>query len=220
MRRPGPFIFVLAGVNGAGKSSVGGAMLQEQGLNWFNPDAYARELVRELGMPISDANARAWAFGRSALESAIANRTNYAFETTLGGTTITSLLAQASESHSVVMLYCGLSSPELHIARVIQRVAQGGHHIAEAKIRERWSTSRVNLIRLLPKLARLQVFDNSTSVDVGRSIPDPLLVLELDAVRITFPDHRDPAAMRAVPTWARPVLEGAIQLSQRGRHLP
>ncbi|RYF64127.1 MAG: hypothetical protein EOO29_42925, partial [Comamonadaceae bacterium] len=37
-----PFILVLAGVNGAGKSSVGGGLLQEHGLEWFNPDSYAR----------------------------------------------------------------------------------------------------------------------------------------------------------------------------------
>ena len=37
-----PCILVLAGVNGAGKSSVGGALLAEHGLAWFNPDSYAR----------------------------------------------------------------------------------------------------------------------------------------------------------------------------------
>jgi hypothetical protein len=35
-----PFILVLAGVNGAGKSSVGGAILADHGLTWFNPDTY------------------------------------------------------------------------------------------------------------------------------------------------------------------------------------
>ena len=211
-----PFIFVLAGVNGAGKSSVGGAILQDHGLEWFNPDTYARELARELGVGIEEANARAWEHGKSALEAAIAKRTNYAFETTLGGTTICRLLGEASETHSVVMLYCGLSSPELHIARVGQRVARGGHHIPEEKIRQRWSTSRVNLIKLLPKLSRLQILDNSTGVEPGQDIPDPLLVLELEQGRVIFPDHREAAAMSAVPPWARPVLEAAIRLSPQG----
>lgn len=40
-----PFIVVLAGVNSAGKSSVGGAMLIEHDLTWFNPNSFARELV-------------------------------------------------------------------------------------------------------------------------------------------------------------------------------
>lgn len=216
-----PFIFVLAGVNGAGKSSVGGAMLRNHGLEWFNPDAHARELARELGMGIEQANARAWDHGKSRLQAAIANRTSHAFETTLGGATISRLLTQAARTHGVVMLYCGLSSAELHIARVGQRVAQGGHHIAEEKIRERWSTSRVNLIRLLPALARLQVFDNSTGVAPGEDIPDPLLVLEIEGRRVIFPDQRDAAALHAVPLWARPIVEAAIQRSRSaGRTSP
>ena len=56
-----PFIFVLAGVNGAGKSSVGGALLAEHGLTWFNPDAFARGLIAELGLAQIEANGRAWA---------------------------------------------------------------------------------------------------------------------------------------------------------------
>lgn len=100
-----PFIFVLAGVNGAGKSSVGGAMLTEHGLTWFNPDTYARELISQLGLEQGQANGLAWEHGRSRLEVAIADRTNYAFETTLGAMTIPELLAKASRSHDVVMLF-------------------------------------------------------------------------------------------------------------------
>lgn len=33
-----PVLCVLAGVNGAGKSSVGGQVLEQSGLAWFNPD--------------------------------------------------------------------------------------------------------------------------------------------------------------------------------------
>jgi predicted ABC-type ATPase len=38
-----PVLYVLAGVNGAGKSSVGGHLLERDGLTWFNPDTFARE---------------------------------------------------------------------------------------------------------------------------------------------------------------------------------
>lgn len=205
-----PFIFVLAGVNGAGKSSVGGALLRQHGLDWFNPDAYARELVRELRMDIGEANARAWEYGKRCLEAAIANRSNHAFETTLGGNTISELLGTAAETHSIVMLYCGLASPELHVARVALRVVHGGHHIAEERIRERWSTSRLNLIRLLPKLSRLQVFDNSTDVEPGQEIGDPDLVLDFQEGAVLVPAASDPAALAAVPPWARPIVEAAL----------
>jgi predicted ABC-type ATPase len=212
-----PFIFVLAGVNGAGKSSVAGAMLQDQGLSWFNPDTYARQMANELGMDIEEANSRAWERGRSALEKAIAKRSSYAFETTLGGTSMTRLLAKASRTHSVVMLYCGLSSAELHIERVAQRVVQGGHDIPEAMIRERWDASRVNLVKLLPVLSRLQVLDNSARVETGQEIPDPVLVLEMESGQVIFPESLDAGALNRVPAWARPIMEAAIQLPRQGK---
>jgi predicted ABC-type ATPase len=206
-----PFIFVLAGVNGAGKSSVGGAMLADHGLTWFNPDTYARELMAQLSLDLAEANARAWEYGRLQLETAIANGMNYAFETTLGARTIPDMLANASNSHDVVMLFCGLSSPEQHLKRVRARVASGGHDIPESKIRERWIGSRANLIKLLPRLAHLQVFDNSTEAAPGEDIPDPVLVLEMVGGRMMFPEPQNAAALNATPEWARPIVQAAIE---------
>nr|WP_283254174.1 AAA family ATPase [Ramlibacter paludis] len=202
----------MAGVNGAGKSSVLSALLHDAGLAFYNPDSYAAELVRELGMEQVEANALSWNHGKSLLERAVTGGSNHAFETTLGGKTITRLLAEAAKTHDVLMLYCGLASPELHVARVAQRVAHQGHPIAEDKIRERWHTSRANLVQLLPVLARLQVFDNSETVEAGQDVPDPALVLELEDGRLVFPDAGSHRALAAVPAWARPILEAAIRL--------
>jgi len=212
-----PFILVLAGVNGAGKSSVGGAILAGHGLAWFNPDTYARELVAQLGLGLAEANGRAWEHGRSRLEAAIANGANHAFETTLGGNTIPEMLAKASRSHDVVMLFCGLASAELHIRRVQLRVASGGHPIGEDKIRERWVTSRANLVKLLPRLSRLQVFDNSAEALPGREIPDPVLVLEMSAGRMVLPDPQNVNALKRTPEWARPIVQAAIELQSATR---
>lgn len=209
-----PFILVLAGVNGAGKSSVAGALLEEHGLTWFNPDTCARELVAQLGLTQEEANARAWHMGRERLEAAIAQGSSYAFETTLGAKTIPALLARAAASHDVIMIYCGLSSPEQHMARVQARVARGGHHIPEVKIRERWIASRANLIQLLPKLTRLQVFDNSAEAATGEDIADPVLVLELNSGEPIFPQPDDHAALAATPPWARPIVQAAIELAR------
>jgi hypothetical protein len=150
--------------------------------------------------------ARAWQYGKSTLERAIANGSNYAFETTLVGETITALLSRAAVTHDVVMLYCGLASPEMHMARVALRVALGGHHITEEKIRERWTTSRLNVIELLPFLAKAAGFDNSTQAQPGEDIPEPASVLP-DHGRVVAPDGTNPAALQAVPEGARPVVE-------------
>lgn len=206
-----PFVFVLAGVNGAGKSSVGGALLAEHGLDWFNPDTFARDLAASLGIDMAKANGLAWEQGRQQLESALRARRNYAFETTLGGNTIALMLAQATRTHDVVMLFCGLSSPEQHLRRVGLRVARGGHDIPEQKIRERWVKSRLNLIILMPYLAHLQVFDNSTDVEPGEDIPDPQLLLEMADGQLLYPDPQDGQALQDTPEWARPILQAAIE---------
>ena len=59
-----PILYVLAGVNGAGKSSVGGHILTQAGMAWFNPDTFARELVQRLGRSQEQANAEAKSIAR------------------------------------------------------------------------------------------------------------------------------------------------------------
>lgn len=205
-----PRILVLAGVNGAGKSSIGGDMLRQAGITWFNPDTFTRELVEATGSPLADANAAAWREGMRRLDAAIAHGEDYAFETTLGGGTIAARLRDASASHGVLMWFCGLDSPEHHIARVRFRVSRGGHDIPEAKIRERYRTSIANLVALLPRVSRLQVYDNSRDAEPGTPVADPRLLLQMEDGRIAWPTDAD--TLRATPDWAKPILEAALSM--------
>ena len=205
-----PELFVLAGVNGAGKSSVGGYHLQQHGLttdDWFNPDAATRALVAA-GEPQESANSLAWTLGRDLLLHAIATRCSHAFETTLGGTTIPGLIAQAAQTHAVRMWFCGLDSPEHHLKRVRERVARGGHHIPEARIRARWISAIENLIGLMPLLSELQVYDNSRDAGADGVIPDPELVLHVRDGEVLYPDSTD--ALARTPEWAMAVVEAAL----------
>ena len=205
-----PRILVLAGVNGAGKSSIGGDMLRQAGINWFNPDTFTRELVEATGSPLADANAAAWQEGVRRLDAAIAHGEDYAFETTLGGNTIAARLRDASASHELLMWFCGLDSPERHMARVRLRVSHGGHDIPEAKIRERYRTSIANLVALLPHLSRLRVYDNSRDAEPGTPVADPRLLLQMEGGRIAWPTDAD--TLRATPDWAKPILEAALSM--------
>ncbi len=82
MARGQGHILVGAGTNGAGKSSIVQPFLSRDG-DYFNPDEHTRALVA-LGMPLPDANARAWKTGFDALQQAVDEGKRYAFETTLG----------------------------------------------------------------------------------------------------------------------------------------
>lgn len=205
-----PVIHVLAGVNGAGKSSIGESEFRSEGLSVFNPDTIAQQ-IRDLHPDISLtlANAHAWQIGKSLLERAIAGGQDYRFETTLGGRTIAQLLEKAARSgHRLQVWFCGLASADLHIRRVRSRVAHGGHDIPVEKIRERWNRSRENLIRLLPLIDHLRVYDNSADADPAEGHrPKPLLLLEMQRGKITAP-----ADLSGAPDWAKPIIAAAIHL--------
>ena len=205
-----PVLYVLAGVNGAGKSSVGGHLLERAGMTWFNPDTFARELAGATGCSMPEANAEAWQEGMRRLDVALADGHSYALETTLGGNTVPARIAEAARTHDVLMWFCGLDSPERHIARVRARVAAGGHDIPEASIRARWTRARENLIALMPRLAQLQVYDNSVEVGHGHPVPDPVLLLEMVDGALVMPDAGNLAALAATPDWAKPLLEAAL----------
>lgn len=205
-----PRIYVLAGTNGAGKSSIGGAMIHATGANYFNPDEAALQIrAADPRLTQAAANSAAWHQGKLLLERAIASRQDFTFESTLGATTIPALLAKAASlGFEVRVWYVGLSTPELHIARVRARVAKGGHDIPEADIRRRWETGRQNLIRLLPRLKELRIYDNSADADPGTgAVPVPMLVLHVRCGRILGP--RD---LSATPVWAKSLVDAAIRL--------
>lgn len=206
-----PRIYVLAGTNGAGKSSIAGAMLIERGVEYFNPDAAAALIVNaNPGIRLEDAQSAAWYEGWRLLERAIAARLDFAFETTLGGTTITALLESAIASGIEVRIwYVGLDSIERHIARVRARVETGGHDIPEERIRERYARSLLNLIRLMPKLTELRVYDNSVEANPhAGAVPEPRLIVHLDRGKLA-----SVCELASTPDWAKPVVLTAVKIS-------
>jgi len=204
---PEPILFVLAGVNGSGKSSIGGAAIQQRGVEYYNPDMAARDLLKlHPNMTQAIANGHAWTLGKEMLEKAIANKQTYAFETTLGGNTINRLLIEAAKAGIKVKIwYAGLESVELNLARVKARVELGGHDIPEAAIRKRWDSSRRNLIKLLPHLDSLRLYDNSAKADPPKGKPpQPELLLHIAGKKIVG------IASKEAPEWAKPIIAGAL----------
>ena len=203
---------MLAGANGAGKSSIGGEAFRAAGVEFFNPDEAARRIrATQPHLTQAECNSQAWHHGRRLLERSVVEQLDFAFETTLGGATMTLLLERAVEAGSEVRVwYAGLASPELHIERVQRRVAKGGHAISEADIRRRYNQTRLNLTRLLPKLAELRLYDNSAEgdPDAGHE-PAPRLLLHWRERRIEAPSN-----LERTPEWAKPIVGTALKLSR------
>lgn len=205
-------IRVLAGVNGAGKSSIVGAMIRDKGGEYYNPDEAARQIMgANPGLAQTDANAAAWEQGRKLLERAIDQGLDFTFETTLGGNTMPALLAGAAKRGiELHIFYVGLGSADAHIERVRQRVRTGGHDIPEVDIRRRYRHSLINLVKLLPALTALRAYDNSVAADPATGhAPRPVLVLHMERGRIVGPSD-----LTSTPAWAKPIVAAALELSQ------
>lgn len=219
---PTPRLFVLAGTNGAGKSSIGGATIRARGGQYFNPDeAAARIRAEQPHLSATQANSAAWHEGKRLLQQAVAQHLDYNFETTLGGRSFAKLLKDAAaEGFEVRIWYVGLASPELHLARIKARVKKGGHDIPEADVRRRFDQSRLQLIDLLPHLTELRVYDNSAEANPHKGVaPKPVLLLHwqrLAPTGATGAQHRvvtpgTAEQLAQTPEWAKPLVMAAIK---------
>jgi predicted ABC-type ATPase len=203
-------IYVIAGVNGSGKSSIGGAAFRQNGGEYYNPDEVARKLMAaNPTLTQVEANSAAWHQGVKLLKRAITECKDFAFETTLGANTIPRLLAQAaSQGIEIYIWHVGLSSAELHIERVRARVRRGGHDIAAEHIRRRYEHSRLNLIDLLPRITALRAYDNSVDADpAAGKTPKPKLLLHMERGKILNPRN-----LKQTPYWAKPIVAAALKL--------
>jgi predicted ABC-type ATPase len=202
-------------VNGAGKSSIGGAVLRAMGGDYYNPDEAARA-IREAKPMLTqrEANGLAWGKGRDLLRRAIDERKDFVFESTLGAHTIPAMLAEAADAGAEVHVwFVGLDTVERHLARVRARVKAGGHDIPEGDIRRRYETSRENLAWLMPKLASLHLYDNSAEADpVSGNVPRPRLLLHLVRGRIVAP-----AQLSSTPEWAKALVAKALLMARAGK---
>lgn len=201
-------ITVIAGVNGAGKSTIAGKTIRIKGGNYFNPDEVARMMMNEdSSLTQHEANAKAWNLGYKQLNDAISQNLDYNFETTLGGNSITECLLKAIEQGiQVRIFYCGLTSVSLHIERVKSRVLQGGHDIPKEMIHKRFTSSMHNMMRLLPECYQVNVYDNSAPLKKGEINIKMLFCLK----STTFEVYE-----KNMPDWAKPLAAVAIKASQK-----
>ena len=159
-----PTIYVIAGCNGAGKTTFAREFLPKEVkcLRFLNADEIAR------GLSPFDPAAGAIRAARLLLaefRALLQRRETFAVESTLSGRTYLALFRQAkSLGFRIHLHYLWLPNPRMAIARVRQRVRKGGHHVPMADIRRRFARSLVHLAADYAPLAdRWAVWDNQTS---------------------------------------------------------
>jgi len=131
-------IIIIAGPNGAGKTSFARSFLpkEAQCLRFINADLIAAGLS-----PFAPEVAAIKA-GRVMLEeiaACVRREESFAFETTLSGLGYLRHIQQwRAQGYLVSLYFLALPNVEAAIARVAERVRQGGHNIPEAVIRRRF----------------------------------------------------------------------------------
>lgn len=160
-------IIIIAGPNGAGKTTFARSFLprEAQCLRFINADLIAAGLS-----PFAPEVAAIQA-GRLMLTeiAACAKRgESFAFETTLSGLSYLRHIRQwRSEGYHVSLFFLSLPNAEAAIARVAERVRQGGHDVPESVIRRRFAAGLINLERAYKSAVDTwAVFDNAGATPI------------------------------------------------------
>jgi predicted ABC-type ATPase len=159
-----PTIYLIAGCNGAGKTTFARQfLLKEVGcVNFLNADYLA------LGLSPLSPEVAAMKAGRLLLgefKLLVARKKTFALESTLSGLTYLRLLRDAKRlGFRIYVHYLWLSSSTIAIARVRERVKKGGHNVPVTDIRRRFGRGRQHFVYDYAPLAdRWAVWDNETS---------------------------------------------------------
>lgn len=141
-----PTAILLAGPNGAGKTTFASDYLADGAARFvfLNPDEVARELDPRLSPAQRDMQAGRLVLAR--LDALIAARADLVIETTLSSTLYARRIpAWRAAGYRVALIYLRLPDAENSMRRVAERVAKGGHGIAEIDLRRRHARSESNL---------------------------------------------------------------------------
>lgn len=157
-----PNVHVIAGCNGAGKTTFARRFLPDYagcvefvnadliagGLSPFAPEGAAIQAGRLLVRRVNDLAVKG---------------VDFAFETTLSGRAHERILSHLKQSGYIVHLfYLWLPDVELALRRVEDRVRNGGHHVPESVVRRRYRRGLENLFNVYTdSVDSLTILDNS-----------------------------------------------------------
>ncbi len=161
-----PVMIFLAGPNGSGKTTFFEEYLQGLGLPYVNADRIARVLRAANPTASSDeTDRRAYSEAESLraafVEAGLSFCTETVFSDPVGGT-LRFLERARTRGFAAFMVFIGLESPALAVARVKHRAEHGGHDIPDEKVRTCFPRTLANLRAAIPIVDEAFVLDNSS----------------------------------------------------------
>lgn len=163
--RTGPVLIFLAGSNGSGKTTFFEEYLENLGLPYVNADRIAR-LLRDADPNASSAeiDRRAFTEAETLRAALVEAGVSFCTETVFSDPARAKLSfveGARARGFAVILIFIGLASPALSVARVKQRVQQGGHDIPDEKLHARFPRTLANLAAAVAIVDEAFLFDNS-----------------------------------------------------------
>lgn len=156
-------LWLLAGGNGAGKSTFYHTQLEPLGLPFVNADLIARELFPEAPEKNSYTAAKITAELRDKL---IIEGRSFCFETVFSHPSKIDFMARAKAlGYQLILVFIHLNHVNLNKARVSQRVEQGGHNVPDDKVEDRIPRLLANIKTVIPLCDQVRLLDNSRADD-------------------------------------------------------
>jgi len=145
---------IIGGVNGAGKSSLTGAIKARTNLGKIID---VDKLAKESKISGLEAGKRAVTLIDDCLKKGV----SFTQETTLSGTKTLNTVQKARElGYTIRLFYVGLDTAEECLKRIKNRVARGGHDIGTEDVLRRFDSRFESLIKILPYCDEVTFFDN------------------------------------------------------------
>lgn len=160
-----PILFIIAGCNGAGKTTASFTVLPEL-LNvkeFVNADEIAKGLSPFQPEKVS---IEAGKIMLRRIDELISQNQDFAFETTLASRSFVSLCNSVKKKkYQICLTFLWLDSKELAIERVKQRVSEGGHNIPTETIIRRYSAGLKNFFTLYKNNVDFWLFIDNSKTD-------------------------------------------------------
>lgn len=192
---PSKQLWVLAGGNGAGKTTFYRCFLEPLGMQFVNADLIAADLSNGDTEDLSYVASRV---AEQLRNDFLKNGASFCFETVFSHPSKIDFIANAKAlGFEVILVFIHLCSDELNQARVAQRVSEGGHGVPVEKIISRIPRTLGHIRTVLPLTDQAQIYDNS-------SLSEPFMpIAHLAGSQIT-------QQIEALPKWAVELLRGYI----------